>query len=249
MSREKNKKIALDTLNKIKVMQKKRNSDYYSSEKLEAMKEEPIMFNQAFQTKIEVRKEDVVQTVMKEEHPIVLNFASAKNPGGGFLNGASAQEESICRASDLYLFIKEIDEFYKNPKHLKNALYDSDIIFSKNVSLIKDSNGEDLQEKEFDVITSCAVNVTALKRNNEKELLKQTTAEMKKRIENILEVAVREQAETLILGAFGCGVFGNNPYEIKQLFMQTVKNKRYNGKFKKIIISIYKDDRLFNIFK
>lgn len=248
VNRAKKAEMAKDTYQKSLTLQKNRNSQYFSAERLEAMKKEPLQIEVQKPPIIEIRNEDVVETIRKEEHPIVLNFASAKNPGGGFLKGASAQEESICRASDLYLYLVDVDEFYKNPIHYQNTLYDSDLIFSTNVSLIKDATGTDIEEKPFDVITSCAVNVRALKQKGQHELLKQVNAEMKKRIDNVFEIAIRKQAETLILGAFGCGVFGNDPYEVRDLFIQAIKNPRYRG-IKKIIFSIYKDEHLFNIFK
>ena len=51
-----------------------------------------------------------------------LNFASAKNPGGGFLGGSQAQEESLARASGLYASLQQTREYYEFHRQGGNAL-------------------------------------------------------------------------------------------------------------------------------
>ena len=83
------------------------------------------------------------QLLMKqvgEEHLGILNFASAKNPGGGFRNGAQAQEKSICRTSSLYLSLTQnrfIDEFYDYHRTIRSGLYSHRIIYSPRVTFFK----------------------------------------------------------------------------------------------------------------
>lgn len=251
MSKELRKQIALDTLEKAEAMDKKRTSHYFSADQMKRLKEDKReAAAPGIKNNIVVLNEDVVNVIMNEQGKVgVLNFASARNPGGGFLNGASAQEESIARVSDLYLYLKNVPSFYKNPKHFKNGLYDSDVIYSEGVTLLKNSKGETIEPKEFDVITSCAVNVRDLKQKKQTDLLKQGKEEMVERIENIIDLAVQHKVETLVLGAFGCGVFENNPYDVKAAFQSVLNKPSYKGKFQKIIFAIYKDDKLFNIFR
>ena len=198
-------------------------------------------------TKVEVRDQDVIYTLLQsEKKTAVLNFASAKNPGGGWLNGSQAQEEAIARSTTMYASIKDVKEFYKNPKHYESGYYDNDVIYSKDLKVFKNpKNARIKDEVSFDMITSCAVNVSALK-NPEKEKVKE---EMKKRIQNVFELALRNGIEVLILGAFGCGVFKNEPKEVAIIFKEVMSEERYKNKFDQIIFSIYGDKIMVNQFK
>ena len=91
----------------------------------------------------------------------VLNFASAKKPGGGFMNGAQAQEESIARASTLYpsLISNEGRKFYAHYRaDPDNALYTHAMVYSPAVVLFRDDMGNWKKPIDVDVLTSAAVN-------------------------------------------------------------------------------------------
>lgn len=249
MSREVYKKIAEDTVARSLRMEKTRVSQYYSARRLQEMKQEPFD-SPGHDTKISHLQADVVDVLPTlSGKAAVLNFASARNPGGGFLGGSNAQEEALSRASDLYSYLKDIKEFYKNPKHFDGGLYDSDAIYSKGVTFFKNGRGGDIEPFDVDVITSCAVNVKRLKKEGRFEDLKRAGEEMRVRIENVFELAARERVETLVLGAFGCGVFGNDPYTVADLFKRVIHSARYDGAYKEISFVIYGDQRLFQIFK
>lgn len=153
----------------------------------------------------------------------VLNFASAKNPGGGFLGGSNAQEESLSRVSGLYKAISSKQEFYeKSRKNPRKGLYYNMAIYSPSVPFIRDYRNEDLFiEPVFaNVITCAAVNndiVSATPIND--QLVK---VEMVNRIKTIIEVFLNQanpnKKNVLILGAFGCGVFRNNPSQVAKSF-------------------------------
>lgn len=230
-------------------MKKDRVSQYYSAQRLREMKREPFD-HPKYDTKITHLQADVVDVLPTlGGKAAVLNFASARNPGGGFLNGSSAQEEALARASDLYGYLKDVAAFYKNPKHFDSGLYDSDVIYAKGVTFFKNGRGGDIEPFDVDVISSCAVNAKRLKREGKFEALKRAREEMLCRIENVFELAMREQVETLVLGAFGCGVFGNDPYLVADLFKRVIRSARYDKAFKEILFVIYGDPRLSQIFK
>ncbi|MCD8091063.1 MAG: TIGR02452 family protein [Clostridiales bacterium] len=131
----------------------------------------------------------------------VLNFASRTNPGGGFLRGALAQEESLCHESNLYLqleYCRSNSDFYNKAKLESSEFYDNSMIVTKTV--FNDA-------KSYTVITCGAVNQKRVKRGNEELSAKI----MKQRMNRILDMFYMNHCDTLILGAFGCGVFGNSP--------------------------------------
>ncbi|KAK0486277.1 hypothetical protein IW261DRAFT_1454695 [Armillaria novae-zelandiae] len=147
----------------------------------------------------------------------VLNFASAKNPGGGFLSGARAQEESVARSSTLYpsLMTETAQEFYRLHNQKKNqdrGFYTHAMIYSPSVLFFRDDVGEWLKPVEADVVTSPAVNAGTVRDHagDEDEVLEEKIEkEMWERMGRILFLCEKTGAKTLVLGSFGTGVFKN----------------------------------------
>jgi len=177
---------------------------------------------------------------MKNGRTGCLNFASARNPGGGFLTGTLAQEESLAAASSLYLSLLQCMAFYEYNRSRKTSLYSDYMIYSPDVVFIKDDNGCLLANPyHADVLTSPAVNVTAIKQNNPSELafVEQT---MLTRIDKMLAVFVKHEVQNLVLGAWGCGVFQNNPHDVTRYFARFLTgNGKYASHFNKIVFAIY----------
>lgn len=153
----------------------------------------------------------------------VLNFASFKNPGGAFLNGARAQEECLCHESNLYNVLSQFqDGFYKvNLKCLNRSLYRNKALYSKDVLFLKNN-----QELKCDVITCAAPNYKAAHRFKGVQPQENYTT-LESRIKFVIDIAEEQQVNTLILGAFGCGVFGQDPKEVAQLFKKYLIKTSY----------------------
>lgn len=136
-----------------------------------------------------------------------MNFASAKNPGGGFLKGSNAQEESLARASNMTVGLnKFLDDYYEVNKQRRNPLYtDTMIYLYYDVTFSKNDNGKKGSEAICNVITSPAANagVARGRRISERDI----DIALKNRIYNIIQLAVDKKSAHLVLGAFGCGVF------------------------------------------
>lgn len=183
---------------------------------------------------VEVKESDTIgmaRSVVKRNKNIkvgVLNFASFKNPGGMFLEGSVAQEESICHNTNLYDILsndKLIKEFYEpNKKELNLGLYSDNAIFTDNVILFDESCRKPVGN--ISVITCAAPNAGTVKRY-QKASEDEITFAMKKRIHLIINIALLHNIDVLILGAFGCGVFRNDPETVSELFTKEITNIMY----------------------
>ena len=201
-------------------------------------------------SRIILRNKDTVSMLYEiddEGKIALLNFASYKNPGGKFLDGSCAQEESLCHESNLYnILIHFMDDFYRpNLDRLHNALYESNLIYTPNVLFIRND-----EPRYSDVITCAAPNSRAAR-----QWFHVTKSEcinaMFDRIDYVLYAAYSNNVENLILGAFGCGVFGNDITEVIVIFLLFLYRK-YHGCFKHIYFSIptlKENDVSFDIIK
>ena len=172
----------------------------------------------------------------------VLNFASAKHPGGGVWKGARSQEESLCRASTLYpcLTTEFLKDNYYSYHIEKKSEYSDRIIYIPNIIVFKtDDNvfAQKTNEKDWyniDVISCAAHNQKAYKVNYEK--LKQINYD---KIKAIIECAVENNVDILILGAFGCGAFGNEPQLVSKTFKKILIDEEYYKYFEKVHFAIF----------
>ena len=194
----------------------------------------------------------------------VLNFASSTNPGGGVTKGSTAQEECLCRCSNLYLTLyqeKCIREYYNvNKKYMSNLGSDA-IIYSRNVYVFKDKDYNMLPVKDrfyVDVLTCAAPNLRENPRNQynsdaSEEKLTLTDEELYnihvKRARNILNVAIKNEDDYLILGAFGCGAFRNNPEIVAKAYKDVLQDYMYCFKVIDFAIIDGKYSNNYEIFK
>lgn len=161
---------------------------------------------------IKLVDKDAVSAIVDEHHgkTAVLNFASYKNPGGMFLKGSCAQEESLCHESFLYNVLRRFEQAYYVPNNnTKNrAMYTNKALYSPDIVFYHDNHAV-----PCDVITCAAPNFSAGAKyaNVTPEFNSRC---LRSRIQFVLDVAACNHVDTLILGAFGCGVFGQNPKEV-----------------------------------
>jgi uncharacterized protein (TIGR02452 family) len=169
-----------------------------------------------------------------------LNFASARNPGGGFLGGSQAQEESLARSSGLYPCLTQFAEMYAhNSLPTSTALYSDHLIYSPSVPVLRNDDGQWLPRPLLlDIITAPAVNAGALARNTP-NLLPQLVPTMRQRLRLVLAAAARHGVEALVLGAWGCGVFANDPVQVAQLFAEALAEPSIRGRFRCIVFAVF----------
>ena len=186
-------------------------------------------------TEIEVEYESTLAAArrLSEEHPGkrvgVLNFASAKNPGGGFLNGSMAQEEELASASALYVCIKDSPMYAANTADPNNCLYQHYMIYSPDVPVFRDNDANYIPDPYLiTILTVPAVNAgVARKKDIGLDVINATTEE---RMDRLLAIAVWHQINVLILGSWGCGVFGGDIQTVAKMFIQFLTGK-YEGAF------------------
>lgn len=204
------------------------------------------LFEQAANEPAEIRGyqattlEAVTKLAAEFERVGCLNFASARNPGGGFLGGSQAQEESLARSSGLYPCLMQFREMYDhNTNVARTGLYSDYAIYSPGVPVFRDDAGKWLpQPLQVDFITSPAVNAGALNQNNP-ELLPQLVPTMQRRIRQVLGIAALHKCEVLVLGAWGCGVFQNDPQQIARLFAEALAEPGIRGRFRRLDFAIF----------
>jgi uncharacterized protein (TIGR02452 family) len=153
-----------------------------------------------------------------------LVFASARNPGGGFLNGAQAQEESLARGSGLYPCLRAAGDFYSHHRADPNLTYSDRVIYSPAVPVFRDDNGALLPTPyPVSFLTAAAPNRAAILRN-QPEHAGRIPAVLLRRATRILEVAAAHGHRRLVLGAWGCGVFGNDPATVASAFATALRH-------------------------
>jgi uncharacterized protein (TIGR02452 family) len=153
-----------------------------------------------------------------------LVFASARNPGGGFLNGAQAQEESLARSSALYPCLRAAGDFYAHHRANPELTYSDRVIYSPSVPVFRDDKGALLEESyEVAFLTAAAPNRSAIERNQPQHL-PDVPAILTRRASRILAVAAAHGHRRLVLGAWGCGVFGNDPATVAEAFAVALRD-------------------------
>ena len=178
----------------------------------------------------------------------VLNFASAKNPGGGFQSGAQAQEESIARSSTLYpsLICSAGEKFYApHKKDPKGGYYSHAMIFSPNVTVFRTDSGKFIDPIQIDIVTSAAVNAGVARRTlngqvaGEAEEVKIGKA-MKERMGRILFLFEKQGVKDIVLGSFGTGVFQNKVSLVAAIWAELLvaPGARFSNSFDRVVFGI-----------
>lgn len=165
-----------------------------------------------------------------ERRPLALNFANGIHPGGGFLNGARAQEECLCRSSALFQTLLD-DAMYD--EHKKRPRRDSTdwAILSPQVPVFRTDDGKELPEPWLlDFITCAAPVAMSIGQAESGNLLQ-------RRINRVLEIAKAYEYKSLVLGAWGCGTFGNDPVRTATDFRSSLENE-FDGVFSDVIFAI-----------
>lgn len=189
---------------------------------------ERVMAERSCATTFEVRNETTFAAARRlvqrfgPDRVAALNFASAKNPGGGFLGGSQAQEESLARASALVATLERHPLYYEANRRATSLLYTDHLIVSPHVPVFRDDDDRLLEEPwEVTILTAPAPNAGAIEKN-EPHGLSDVEPTFRRRIDMVLAAAVVHDQSALVLGAWGCGVFRNEPAMVARLLGESL---------------------------
>lgn len=188
---------------------------------------------------ISVTNEDSFSAASRLENPFVMNFANAHKAGGGFMLGANAQEEALCRCSTLYASISSDNakEMYRyNNAHISSVESDY-MLYSPQVCVFRDEKCRLLTEP----FMAAVVTVAAPNRNGAAILAtdKKLAETMTRRIRIMLRIAAKKGHRNLVLGAWGCGAFRNNPRKVAEYFRKVLVDEEYGRCFDEVCFAVY----------
>ena len=170
-----------------------------------------------------------------------LVFASAKNPGGGFLSGAQAQEESIARSSALFPCQKAVGEFYDFHRRQGDLRYSDRVIYSPGVPVFRADDGSLLDEPyAVSFLTAAAPNLGAITAS-QSTAAASVPGVLAARADRVLAVAAAHGHRKLVLGSWGCGVFRNDPAVVARAFAGQLSSAR--GWFDHVVFAVLDHQR------
>ncbi|WP_067474532.1 TIGR02452 family protein [Actinomadura hibisca] len=193
----------------------------------------------------EVTDEDSLQAARRlhlagADRIAVLNFASARNPGGGYLGGAKAQEEDLCRNALLYPCLLQAPDYYTAHRDSPDLLYSDRVIWSPDVPVHRDGDGRLLAEPYLvSFLTSPAPNAGEVLRRDP-SVRDRIPRVLHQRAERVLAVAAHHGARQLVLGAWGCGVFRNDPDDVAEAFhAHLTAGGAFSTLFERVVFAVW----------
>ena len=167
---------------------------------------------------------------------VCLVFASATKPGGAFLSGAQAQEESVARASALYACLRTAPDFYAFHRQRADLHYSDRVIYSPAVPVFRDDDGVLLARPyQVSFLTAAAPNLAGITANRPEAAATVPTV-LRTRSARVLEIAAAHRHRRLVLGAWGCGVFGNDPAVVAETFALALDQAHW---FEQIVFAVH----------
>lgn len=180
---------------------------------------------------------------------VLLNYASARRPGGGFTKGAKAQEEDLARCSGLYPCLLSQPDYYRANRAQKSLLYTDHLLYSPQVPFFRTENQTVLPEVFLaSIITAPAPNAgEVLRREPEAGALLEET--LRTRAGMVLTVAREHAHEVVLLGAWGCGVFRNDPHMVATVFADWLARAEFRHCFRRVVFAIRDSRRDQSVLK
>jgi uncharacterized protein (TIGR02452 family) len=185
----------------------------------------------------ETTVEALLRLAPRGGHLGCLNFASARIPGGGFLTGAQAQEESLARASGLYPCLAAVPAFYDTNRALGSGFYRDAALFSPRVPFFRDDSGGWLDAVVLASVITCPAPNAGVVRADDDFDAGELERTLHRRAGLVLAIARHHAIDRLVLGAWGAGVFSNDPAVVAEAFRQLLAGE-YRGAFAEVVFAV-----------
>jgi uncharacterized protein (TIGR02452 family) len=180
--------------------------------------------------------DDCYQDIYDNKKVLLINSASMLNIGGGVIKGSSAQEESLCRRTNLYMALEKVDNDIKYPLFDKTKG-----IYTPNITVFKNRNYKLIKPFNINILSIFSRPVDKIK----------TELDMKRLNKNIFEtifyVCNEQKIDTLVIVPIGCGAFHHDPNEIAKTFDWYLKMIPLIT-VKKIIVSCFTNEDNYKAF-
>lgn len=194
------------------------------------------------ESEIQVVNQDTLDCAFElhqTHNTLVLNMASDYKPGGGWLSGATAQEETLCKRSSLFYSLAPPHALRRPDWQYPFAEDSLWAIWSPDVVVVKDGEYKLLKNAWWtNVISMSAIRQPYLTAQDTTYKYDDDRVAMTKKIKNICQIALMNNHDAMVLGAFGCGVFGNPPEEVAEIFRTVLIDEGYAKKFRVVRFAI-----------
>jgi uncharacterized protein (TIGR02452 family) len=221
----------------------RKGTKLYRPEEIQALVDQPVV-PAGKPLKLEVTAESTAEAAIRliRNYGVLdvaaLNFASAKNPGGGWLGGARAQEEDLAISSGLVTCLWKTPEYYLANNMETSLLYTDHLIHTPDVPFFRDEQKALMENPVLvSIITSPAPNAGEYLRSHPNDLDGVRVA-LHRRAAHVLAAAKAHKHRTLVLGAWGCGVFRNMPEDVANSFKTWLADPRFVGSFSRVVFAI-----------
>nr|XP_047139980.1 uncharacterized protein LOC124815369 [Hydra vulgaris] len=154
----------------------------------------------------------------------VMNFASKINCGGGYIINSRGQEEDLCKVMPaLYYSLKE---------YVKYPFPGDSVLITPKIGILRKNNKNyDMLDTQLDVGVVSASAPNLQHEYFDEERVKRTLKNMYCAVKKYIP-----DTDTLILGAWGCGAYRNDPSRMAKIMNDI--NLKYGGHFKTIVFSV-----------
>ena len=182
-------------------------------------------------------------------NPAMLNLADLYTPGGLVEFGSGAQEENLCRRSDLILSLYQFSSarvrqypglglVAREEQYPMDERYGG--IYSGTVTFFRgpESEGSRMEEKPYNIPVISVAALSGPRIDKDGMMYPEEAEVTLEKMRTIFRIGMAHFHDSLVLSAMGCGAFKNPPAHIAKLFHQVIEEPEFKDKFRLIDFAI-----------